>query len=82
MCFASLADGEYILRAHHSPLYPEPEDMPDRDLLADTVANLLDVWGDLAPAEALTRALVAERTEKRDMALRWTHVYLACINRK
>lgn len=53
----------------------------DRDLLADAVANLQDVWGDLAPAEALTRALVAERTENRDMAFRWTQVYLACIKR-
>jgi len=53
----------------------------DRDLLVDAVANLQDVWGDLAPAEALTRALVAERTENRDMALRWAHVYLACVSR-
>ncbi|HWK15596.1 MAG TPA: hypothetical protein VNS02_14450 [Rhizobiaceae bacterium] len=55
--------------------------MADRDLLADAVANLQDVWGDLAPAEALTRALVAERTENREMALRWTRVYLACVSR-
>ena len=78
------------MHASTTPLSHDPDTVgtgnPDtgneRDMVVDAVANLLDVWGDLAPAEALTRALVAERTENRAMALRWTHVYLACINRK
>lgn len=69
------------MHAHANPPCQNIDTPADRDLLVDTVANLQDVWGDLAPAEALTRALVAERTENRDMALRWARVYLACISR-
>lgn len=54
----------------------------DRDIVVDSANNLLDIWGDLAGSEALTRALVAERTENREMAKRWAQVYFACVNRK
>lgn len=69
------------MHAHNIAFCQDHDTLADRDLLADAVANLQDVWGDLAPAEALTRALVAERTENREMALRWTRVYLACVSR-
>ena len=36
---------------------------------------LSDLFGDLAGSEALTRALVAERTEKREDADMWIDVY-------
>lgn len=39
--------------------------------------NLIKVFGDLAGSEALTRALVAERTENRDQASMWLDVYIA-----
>jgi|EndMetStandDraft_4_1072995.scaffolds.fasta_scaffold105462_2 hypothetical protein len=43
-----------------------------RDGARDTLVN---VFGDMAGSEALTRALVAERTERRDQALIWLDVY-------
>jgi hypothetical protein len=36
---------------------------------------LVNVFGDMAGSEALTRALVAERTERRDQAMMWLDVY-------
>ena len=36
---------------------------------------LVNVFGDMAGSEALTRALVAERTERRDQAIMWLDVY-------
>jgi len=39
--------------------------------------NLQNVYGDQAPAEALTRALVSERTQDREMAEFWVEVFRA-----
>lgn len=41
------------------------------------VLNLQNIYSDQAPAEALTRALVSERTQDRQMAAFWVEVYLA-----
>jgi hypothetical protein len=42
--------------------------------------NLIKVFGELAGSEALTRALVAERTENREQAGMWLDVYVAVCN--
>lgn len=49
-----------------------------RDLVTDAAHNLVQIFADMAPAEALTRALVSERCENRDMARLWVDVYLRC----
>lgn len=46
-----------------------------RDLVNDAVHNLKSVFKELATAEALTRALVSERTENPEMAEFWVDVY-------
>jgi hypothetical protein len=46
-----------------------------RDLVNDAAHNLKNVFKELAGAEALTRALVNERTENRDKAKFWVEVY-------
>ena len=46
------------------------------DLASDATANLLAAYEHLAASEALTRALVCERTEKSRKADFWVQVYL------
>ena len=46
------------------------------NLVRDATANLLDAYEHLAASEALTRALVCERTEKGPKADFWVQVYL------
>ena len=59
-----------------SPAVPDwAADLMRHDMVADAAHNLRQVFGDTAGAEALTRALVCERTEDRDMARFWTAVY-------
>ncbi|MEP9372882.1 hypothetical protein [Mesorhizobium sp. KR1-2] len=48
------------------------------DLVEDAAHNLVQIFAEMAPAEALTRALVSERSENRDMARLWVDVYLRC----
>ena len=45
------------------------------DLVSDAIHNLRSLFKDMACAEALTRALVSERLDDRDMALFWVEVY-------
>lgn len=44
---------------------------------AQAKQTLLDVYADLAPSEALTRALVCERNGDRQFALMWSDIYKA-----
>ena len=39
------------------------------------VLDALAIYGDLAASEALTRALIAERTGRRDQARYWVSVF-------
>lgn len=45
------------------------------ELIDQAKRTLVEIYRDLAPSEALTRALVAERDGNRDVALMWTAVY-------
>lgn len=56
----------------------KPQDADQANYLRQTARdNLIKVFGELAGSEALTRALVAERTENREQASMWLDVYLA-----
>jgi len=51
------------------------------DELADQAKRaLVEIYQDLAPSEALTRALVSERDGNRETALMWTAVYREICN--
>jgi hypothetical protein len=47
----------------------------DAKLRADARNTLLDLFGDMAASEALTRALFKERSGERDQAHMWLDVY-------
>lgn len=49
----------------------------DSGAVRAAVLNLQNIYGDQAPAEALTRALVSERTQDRKMAEFWVEVFMA-----
>jgi hypothetical protein len=54
-----------------------PATAGDSGAVRAAVLNLQNIYGDQAPAEALTRALVSERTQDRNMAEFWVEVFLA-----
>lgn len=47
------------------------------DLVRDLKQTLREAYGPEAPSEALIRALVAERTSNRKLALFWVEVFWA-----
>ena len=55
------------------------DELAREDLVSDAAHNLMHSFQDLAPAEALTRALVHERSERRVQALFWTDVFSLCV---
>lgn len=54
-----------------------PATSGDSGSVRAAVLNLQNIYSDQAPAEALTRALVSERTQDRKMAEFWVEVFLA-----
>ena len=63
------------LTAGKSAVLTNGKSAPDAELRIKACDGLTTVFGDMAAAEALTRALIAERTEKRDQAHMWLDVY-------
>ena len=61
--------------SHQSETIEEPE--------VGQVVDALAIYGDLAASEALTRALIAERTGQRDKARYWVSVFeqIVCLDR-
>lgn len=51
----------------------------EKDRVADAAHVLQQAYADLAPAEALTRALVHARIEGRDEAKFWAQVFLEIV---
>lgn len=47
----------------------------DASLAEQAKRTLAEIYQDLAPSEALTRALVSERDGNRDIAAMWVAVY-------
>lgn len=54
-----------------------PATAGDSGSVRAAVLNLQNIYSDQAPAEALIRALVSERTQDRKMAEFWVEVFLA-----
>lgn len=46
------------------------------DAASTAARQLCEIYSDMAPSEALARALVAERTSDREMGQFWALVYL------
>lgn len=59
--------------------YMSGADIEARDMIHDAAHTLIEIFKELAAAEALTRALVNERTENRAEALFWTDVFRRCV---
>lgn len=63
------------------PMRHTPAQSGEGPQIIDQIVESLYVYGDMAGSEALTRALVAERTGNREKAQFWVRVYQALSNK-
>lgn len=64
----------------HTQKIDMEKELIDNDILECSKA--LEMYGDLAASEAITRALVNERNGKRERAVFWVNVFNNIVNEK